>query len=299
MKHEERPTTAQWFRISLGILGLAVFSQTFAWTNVEDGLTAAKEGKVIDAKTGKPVAGAWVVAQWLHGGYTYVEGSSQGGCRHSIVVRTDQDGIYRIPDVSKQVEVQRSWSLFSQDAYKWGVVVYAPKYVRRSDFNKHSLEDVIAASDPEKMIYLQSASLFVANATDHPPITSTDASGKISLADVALDSSGALPKALQVIYLSNIAERSSCQSRKDEALVHALYAEAYRVACRDNASFAGAGLGLDRLWDSAVPPAHRTAALEDAIRKVNDKALYNNHEYTLEDRKLICELTQPDTEGVR
>ena len=266
----------------------------FGETTVEDGFSRAKEGRVIDAETRKPIADAWVVARWLHGGYSGAEGSSRSGCRYSLTVRTDARGLYHIPETSKEVETEPSQGAQLHDAYKWSVIAYAPGHFREADFNASVLRDATTGTEPSKA--LLSPALFTAEPAEHPAVVGNDASGQ-HLADIVL-ASRSLPPALKVLYVENLFGRSQCGVSQDQALARAAYTEAHQIACTNNPTFMGAQFGLANLW-SAVPSAAHTPANADALRQLNDKAYFNHHEYSTDDRKLLCGLTQPDSGGAQ
>lgn len=78
------------------------------------------EGKVIDESTGKPMAGAIVVARWL-GDVLAWPADSQTVCFHVLTATTDDDGNYRMPAWRKKSEIG---PVFDQqhyvNAYKFG-----------------------------------------------------------------------------------------------------------------------------------------------------------------------------------
>ncbi|MFZ5619390.1 MAG: carboxypeptidase-like regulatory domain-containing protein [Pseudomonadota bacterium] len=66
----------------------------------------AQEGRVLDAQTGQPIEGAFVVMRWIgYGGY------SQSQCFHVDVAETDAQGRFRIPEWHND---QRSATLVDQ-----------------------------------------------------------------------------------------------------------------------------------------------------------------------------------------
>ena len=274
--------------VSWSVLQTLYCLPSCAETIVEDGFNRAKEGRVIDAETRKPIVDAWVVARWLHGGYTGAEGSSRSGCRYSLTVRTDAQGFYHIPDTSQEVAAELNQGTQLHDAYKWSVTAYAPGHFREAYFNASVLHDATSGSEPLKA--LLSPALFTAEAGEHPAVVGGEGGSQGQrLADIVL-TSRALPPALKVLYLENLFERSQCGTSQDPALARAAYTEAHQTACTNNPTFMGAQFGLTNLW-SAVPSAAHTPANADALRKLNDKAYFNHHEYSTDDRKLLCGLT--------
>ena len=282
--------------VSWAVLPTFFCQPVFGETTVEDGFSRAKEGRVIDAETRKPIADAWVVARWLHGGYSAAEGSSRSGCRYSLTVRTDAQGFYHIPDTSKDVATESGQGTQLHDAYKWSVIAYAPGHFREADFNTSVLRDATTGAEPLKLKAMLSPALFTAEPAEHPAVVGNDASGQ-HLADIVL-TARALPPALKVLYLENLFERSQCRTPQDQAFARAAYTEAHQVACANNPTFMGAQFGLANLW-SAVSSAAHTPANADALRQLNDKAYFNHHEYLTDDRKLLCGLTQPDSGGAQ
>lgn len=280
--------------VSWGVLQTLFCLSAFGETTVEDGFFRAKEGQVIGAETRKPIADAWVVARWLHGGYSGAEGSSRSACRYSVTVRTDAHGFYHIPETSKEIATDPSQSMQLHDAYKWSVIAYAPGHFREADFNASVLRD--ATTGPEPLKALLSPALFTAEPAEHPAVVDNNANVQ-RLADLALTSRLLLP-ALKVLYVENFFERSRCGASQDQALARAAYTEAHQIACTNNSTFMGAQFGLANLW-SAVPSAAHTPANADALRQLNDKAYFNHHEYSTDDRKLLCGLTQPDSGGAQ
>lgn len=61
------------------------------------GYNAAFEGMVVEEGTGKPVAGAFVIAKWTHNGGNPV--GTNTTCPHVEVVMTDANGRYKIPAI--------------------------------------------------------------------------------------------------------------------------------------------------------------------------------------------------------
>ena len=61
------------------------------------GYNASFEGTVIESVTGKPIAGAYVIAEWTHNGHNIV--GTNTSCPRVEVVMTDANGRYKIPPV--------------------------------------------------------------------------------------------------------------------------------------------------------------------------------------------------------
>jgi hypothetical protein len=64
-------------------------------------LGGAIDGVVVDTSTGKPLRGAFVIAQWTRKGSDGY--GSRSSCPHLEVVQADAQGRYRIPEVSVDV----------------------------------------------------------------------------------------------------------------------------------------------------------------------------------------------------
>jgi hypothetical protein len=75
------------------------------------------DGVVIDATTGKPIPGAFVIAQWFgHGSAAGVH--SRTTCPHAEIVQADARGRYKIPETGVKGNVERD--LFSyMPGYEW------------------------------------------------------------------------------------------------------------------------------------------------------------------------------------
>lgn len=83
------------------------------------------DGKVLDANTGQPIAGAIVVAQWE--GYVSIGfGDSQTACFHVLGTTTDENGNYHLPAWKKDYDGKR---IQRQTAY---ITVHSPGYRRSS-----------------------------------------------------------------------------------------------------------------------------------------------------------------------
>lgn len=110
---------------------------TYAWAvspTIEPGLQDAKTGKVLDAATRLPIAGAYVVVRWQkrvsnpflvgHGG-GYPDG---GGCVHREVVRTDENGVFHVPSTHTAIRPDFNLRPNRGISYHWDLSVYAPGY---------------------------------------------------------------------------------------------------------------------------------------------------------------------------
>lgn len=114
--------------------------KTFAFRDV----VVAKRGQVIDAATGRGLAGVTVTVNWTSGGGGVA--GSFGGCDLQRVVTTDANGEYSIPNVVGKREFQRVW--WKQLAapllgltppyigYSWTLVPWKAGYVRMGDEDK-------------------------------------------------------------------------------------------------------------------------------------------------------------------
>lgn len=288
--------------VASGLLALNLIwlSPTFAWTTVESGLTNPKEGKVVDTQTGQPIAGAWVVVHWSHGGFNWVvEGSSQSGCMYSLTVRTDDNGIYHIPEVSKEVEVEREWTLLSKDGYGWSLITFAPGYINSADIPPWLTQKNDRLSG-EEIEYLSRS--FSPHKWEHPKVLSGGWFGSLqTLEPVKLELSK-VPPEVEVGYLNEFKSAMECQDKRELAPLRALYERAYQVACVDTPDYTGAEW-VDRLWRYVTPLSEERKRREKEISSINDKgrAQRDREHYfllTQDDRKALCELTAP-IEGIQ
>ena len=81
--------------VRIGILALSVL--VTGCYGDGGGYNAAFEGTVIESVTGKPIAGAYVIAEWTHNGHNIV--GTNTTCPRVEVVMTDANGRYKIPTV--------------------------------------------------------------------------------------------------------------------------------------------------------------------------------------------------------
>lgn len=81
--------------IRIGVLALSALVAGCYGNGV--GYNAAFDGTVVEEGTGKPIAGAFVIAKWTHNGGNVV--GTNTTCPHVEVVMTDTNGHYKIPAV--------------------------------------------------------------------------------------------------------------------------------------------------------------------------------------------------------
>lgn len=76
------------------LLAVVIFVPVIARASINSPI----DGVVIDESTGKPIAGAFVIAQWVRYGSDGF--GSRTSCPHVEVVQSDSQGRYRIPKTS-------------------------------------------------------------------------------------------------------------------------------------------------------------------------------------------------------
>jgi hypothetical protein len=93
-----------------------------------------KTGRVTDADSGKPIAGAFVIAEGLvteSGGL--VESRTSTRAEYRIVTKTDNDGRFEIPDLIARFE--NSKLDFGHGLRRWNLYAMVPGYISVGDLN--------------------------------------------------------------------------------------------------------------------------------------------------------------------
>lgn len=292
MKSKQKYLVNEISILSLMFSSLLTTTSALAWTTVESGLTSPKEGMVIDSHTGKPIPNAWVVVRWLNGGYGFLgHAVSQTGCLYSLTLRTDENGIYRIPEVSEHVEVERSWSLVSKDGYGWSLIVFVPGYITSSDYPAwQGIQKDHYTEEETKLL----ASNLSPDPWSHPKVLSGGWFGSKQMLEPVKVERSKLPSRAEAWYLFGLQQAGECyRFSADIALLNALYQRAYQVACTNSPTAEGAGLGLVNLWESVVLTAKKSDSREEAMSGIRNRAYRNQGIYSQEDRKAMCELMKP------
>jgi|SRR5882724_11501461 len=85
----------------------------------------AKRGRVMDSITGKPIAGAWVIAQWMVSGCNIVRCSGPF-LDAGVATRTDANGNYSLPAEWRKLATPLNQLPFNSGNYTFGLLVFAP-----------------------------------------------------------------------------------------------------------------------------------------------------------------------------
>ena len=119
---------ALWF-VPLAALA-AVAAAWLGGTDVEQGLTAAKTGVVLDAATGRPLQGIYVGARVLQqtSEATLLGGRQYGQCVYRVVVQTDAAGRYTIPASGAEFGIRHGFVPGERNSYHWDLYTYAAGY---------------------------------------------------------------------------------------------------------------------------------------------------------------------------
>ena len=202
------------------VLGMVGFAAS-ALPVVEPGLQVAKSGIVLDAQTGQPLVGAYVVVRWLEQSRAAASGRVTGQCLKRIIVRTDDDGHYAIPATEVALTANR---VFGQRDFFWDSSAYTPGYT-----------GTIRAQHPR------------ARASSAPAVQ--------DLEPMLLTADHARPEQ-RVIELADSLSRFRCEPFANELgpVAEQIYAEAYAAACLPEPN--GAAGSLARLrsdWRGAKP----------------------------------------------
>ena len=201
-------------------------------TTVESGLQAAKTGVVLDAQTGQPLTEVYVVARWLEQSTRPAllgrGGTVEGQCLYRVVVRTDSQGKYLIPETRTKFKVASN-PLDRSKRYFWDLYTYSSGYDGAADGRA---QPAIRSLSADKTQTLQPIML----AAEHA------AAGQ------------------RVSALADTLSRFTCEPYSTDPLPIAqqVYAEAYATACLPEPNAAASALA--RLRRGMTPVSTADAA---------------------------------------
>ena len=189
-----------WFVPVVALSALAV-AAAVRKPQVEPGLHVAKSGRVLDAQTGQPLPGAYVVVRWLEqSGMSAASDTVDGRCLYRTIVRTDDQGRYAVPAVGFAIAAERS---FGEHRYFWDSYGYAPGH------------DEVGA-----------------NRSRHPIVAASTLPAVQELEPILLAAEHVSPSQ-RVAELADSLRRFSCEPYAKElgAVADEIYAEARTAAC--------------------------------------------------------------------
>jgi hypothetical protein len=103
-----------------GLYGYYKFSSTGYLVGV------AKRGRVIDGKTHQPIAGAWIIAQWVASGCNIVRCGGPG-LVSAALTRTDRDGVYAVPARWRELTEPLNKMPWNTGKYTFRLAVFVPR----------------------------------------------------------------------------------------------------------------------------------------------------------------------------
>ena len=214
------------FCLSIAALGVLIYVLG-AMPVTEPGLRTAKTGVVLDAATGRPLSGVYVVARWLEQSseISFIGGPGEvkGQCLYRKVVRTDEQGRYEIPAGDTNFATPQN-DIARQTKYFWDAYAYAPGYAV-------SGRPIVNAVHPQAR---------------------ADSSGETQTLEpiqLAVDHAAASQR---IDTLAETLSRFTCRHYAPEpvAVAEQVYAEAYAMACLPEPNDAAPALA--RLRDDAA-----------------------------------------------
>lgn len=92
-------------------------------------------GRVIDAKTGEPISGAWVLIKYeLYKEKQFInipmDHSHKGGCVWNTITQTNTEGIFKVPKLPSDILIRRTKRGFVRRYL--GYSVYKPGYISQN-----------------------------------------------------------------------------------------------------------------------------------------------------------------------
>jgi hypothetical protein len=211
---------------SLGALVYLVGASTV----IEAGMQDAKAGVVLDAQSRQPLAGVYVVVRWLEQTTQpmLLGGKMEGRCLYRVVVRTDSQGIYLIPETRTSFTATGNLLPDRSKKYFWDLYTYSSGYGVVGDERPKSANHGSSAEEAQTL----------------KPIL------------LAVDHSSADQR---VSVLADTLSRFTCEPYSSNPLPIAqqVYAEAYATACLPERNAAAEGLA--RLRSGAAPASDQEA----------------------------------------
>ena len=123
---------------------------------------APKSGRIVDETTGKGIPNAFVIvaAEMTNSGGTPWESHTATDTEYRVVVHTDSDGNYWIPNTWLHLDFAHFYPFFGSHRERWVLTAFKPGYVIADD--ERNWDEI----PPNAPYYLQSARF---NASAHPP----------------------------------------------------------------------------------------------------------------------------------
>jgi hypothetical protein len=242
-------------RLLRGLLGLLVVLALIyvlaVSTKRELGLQAPKTGIVLDAETGQPLAGVYVVARW----HEFIDNPLligdgrwwDGGCVYQTIVRTDSQGIYRIPATYGKFNVEGNLRIDRSKKYFWDLYAYSKGY---------GMPNVEYPSGIGPLSY----------SDNHPTV------GLIGILPVEqgvqpiLLEKNTTPPAQRLWDIGYTSWRFACKAASEDhaqsdSIAEQFYAEAYAAACIPQPN--NAAVQINQFRQDAVPPLPPTSQQVD------------------------------------